>query len=134
MRFDLDKVFGVHEQGIQIRSRRAEILASNLANADTPNYKARDIDFKQALHQAQQGIEAPMKVSHPKHIQSGLSAAGGLSIDLLYRNPLQPSVDGNTVDTQEEKARFIQNAIRYQASLSFLTGKIKSIMSALKGE
>lgn len=134
MRFDLDKVFGVHEQGIRIRSRRAEILASNLANADTPNYKARDIDFRQALNQAQQNTSADrMKVSHPKHIQRGLSA-GGLTTDLLYRNPLQPSVDGNTVDTQQEKAQFVQNAMQYQASLRFLTGKIKAIKSAIKGE
>ena len=134
MRFDLDKVFGVHEQGILIRSRRAELLASNLANADTPNYKARDIDFKQALQQAEAGTAvAPMKQTNAKHLQAD-GFTDGTSSELLYRNPLQPSVDGNTVDSQQEKAQFIQNAMQYQASLNFLSGKIKNLMSALRGE
>jgi flagellar basal-body rod protein FlgB len=134
MRFDLDKVFGVHEQGVRIRERRAELLASNLANADTPNYKARDIDFKQVLQQAEAGSSTTqMKSTNAKHLQAdGFTA--GMSTELLYRNPLQPSVDGNTVDSQQEKAQFTQNAMQYQASLSFLSGKIKSLMSALKGE
>lgn len=132
MRFDLDAVFGVHEQGIRIRSKRAEILAGNLANADTPNYQARDIDFKQALQDAQAGSEPRhMKITSKKHIQTDGS---GMSTEFVYRNPLQPSVDGNTVDTQMEKAQFIENAMQYQASLSFLTGKIKSLMSAIRGE
>ena len=134
MRFDLDKVFGVHEQGVRIRERRAELLASNLANADTPNYKARDIDFKQALQQAEAGSNpARMKSTHAKHLQAD-SFAVGMNAELLYRNPLQPSVDGNTVDSQQEKAQFIQNAMQYQSSLSFLSGKIKTLKTALKGE
>jgi flagellar basal-body rod protein FlgB len=134
MRFDLDKVFGVHEQGVRIRERRAELLASNLANADTPNYKARDIDFKQVLQQAETGTNTSrMKSTHVKHLQAD-GFATGMNAELQYRNPLQPSVDGNTVDSQQEKAQFIQNAMQYQASLSFLSGKIKSLMSALKGE
>lgn len=134
MRFDLDKVFGVHEQGVRVRERRAELLASNLANADTPNYKARDIDFKQVLQQAEAGSAATnMKVTQTKHLQADGFAAG-MNAELLYRNPLQPSVDGNTVDSQQEKAQFIQNAMQYQASLSFLSGKIKNLMTALKGE
>jgi flagellar basal-body rod protein FlgB len=134
MRFDLDKVFGVHEQGVRIRERRAELLASNLANADTPNYKARDIDFKQVLQQAEAGANTtPMKSTHAKHMHADGFAAG-MSAELMYRNPLQPSVDGNTVDSQQEKAQFIQNAVQYQTSLSFLSGKIKSLMSAIKGE
>lgn len=142
MRFDLDKVFGVHEQAVRIRSKRAEILASNLANADTPNYKARDIDFKQILQQAttdvttdvtNEATPGQMKTTHTKHLQADGFAAG-LSSEMLYRNPMQPTVDGNTVDSQQEKAQFIQNAIQYQTSLSFLSGKIKSLMSAIKGE
>ena len=134
MRFDLDNVFGVHEQGVRIRERRAELLASNLANADTPNYKARDIDFKQALAQAEAGTNpARMKNTHAKHLQTD-GTATGMNTELMYRNPLQPSVDGNTVDSQQEKAQFIQNAMQYQASLSFLSGKIKTLKSALKGE
>lgn len=133
MRFDLDSVFGIHEQGVVIRSKRAEILAGNLANADTPNYKARDIDFKQVLRQAQNDSgPRQMKVTNSKHIQADTSA--GMTSELLYRNPLQPSVDGNTVDTQVEKAQFMENAMQYQASLSFLSGRIKSLISAIRGE
>jgi len=133
MRFDLDSVFGVHEQSVLVRSKRAEILAGNLANADTPNYKARDVDFKQLLQQAQVGADPrQMTVTNSKHIQADSSA--GMTSDLLYRNPLQPSVDGNTVDTQLEKAQFVENAMQYQVSLSFLSGKIKSLMSAIRGE
>ena len=134
MRFDLDKVFGVHEQGVLIRARRAELLASNLANADTPNFKARDIDFKQVLQQVETGSNtAHMRSTHAKHLQAD-GFGGSMNAELLYRNPTQPSVDGNTVDSQQEKSQFIQNAMQYQASLSFLSGKIKSLMSALKGE
>lgn len=134
MRFDLDKVFGIHQQGVRLRAQRAELLASNLANADTPNYKARDIDFKQVLQQTESAASAAnMKTTSSKHLQSN-GFANGMNAELQYRNPLQPSVDGNTVDTQHEKAQFIQNAVQYQVSLSFLSGKIKSLMTALKGE
>jgi flagellar basal-body rod protein FlgB len=133
MRFDLDSIFGIHEQGVLIRSKRAEILAGNLVNADTPNFKARDIDFKQVLQEAQAGSDMQrMKVTNPKHMQT--SGPEGFATDLLYRNSLQPSVDGNTVDSQVEKAQFIENAMQYQASLSFLSGKIKSLISAIRGE
>ena len=74
-----------------------------------------------------------MKNTNAKHLQAD-GFAGGMSTELMYRNPLQPSVDGNTVDSQQEKAQFIQNAVQYQVSLSFLSGKIKSLMTALKGE
>jgi flagellar basal-body rod protein FlgB len=110
-----------------VRSRRAEILASNIANADTPNYKARDIDFREILKAAQQDSANPLQVSNHKPLNA-------MAFELKYRQPLQPSLDGNTVDTQVEKAEFTENALQYQASLSFLTGKIKSIMRALKGE
>jgi flagellar basal-body rod protein FlgB len=134
MRFDLDKVFGIHQQGVRLRAQRAELLASNLANADTPNYKARDIDFKQVLQQTESASSAAnMKTTNAKHLQDN-GFASGMNAELMYRNPLQPSVDGNTVDTQHEKSQFIQNAVQYQVSLSFLSGKIKSLMTALKGE
>jgi len=134
MRFDLDNVFGIHEQAVRVRERRAELLASNLANADTPNYKARDVDFKQLLQEAKAGDQSSgMKTTNVKH-QQAEGFAAGMNAELLYRNPLQPSVDGNTVDSQVEKSQFIQNAMQYQASLSFLSGKIKSLKTALKGE
>ncbi len=134
MRFDLDKAFGLHQYGMLVRSKRAELLANNIANADTPNFKARDIDFKQAMKQALEpnGV-ARMKTTNPKHISSGV-AVGDFSAELLYRNPLQPSIDGNTVDSQLEKSEFSQNAIQYQASVKFVTGRIKSLLTAIKGE
>ena len=135
MRFDLDKTFGIHQDAVQLRSRRAELLAGNLANADTPNYKARDIDFKAALQQAQQGTSSADRLwaTNPRHIQPG-EQVGNNSTEVMYRIPMQASVDGNTVDSQMEKTAFTQNAIEYQASLQFLSGKIKSLKTALKGE
>jgi len=138
MRFDIDKIFGIHQQAVLIRSKRAEVLAGNLANADTPNFKARDIDFKTALSQSMQTTSASrLTLTNSKHMSGmkSLSSQGnGLGMDLLYRNPMQPSIDGNTVDTQVEKAQFATNALQYQTSLQFMTGSIKSIISAIRGE
>lgn len=129
MPFNFDRVFGVHAQALQLRAQRAEMLASNLANADTPGYKARDIDFSSALEQAQAGTE--LQATRPGHI-SRIHTAG--RAETLYRVPSQPSLDGNTVDTQVEQSRFAENAMRYQATLRFLNGKIDGIQKALKGE
>ena len=135
MRFDLDKAFGIHPSGMLLRSKRAELLANNIANADTPNFKARDIDFKKAMQQALEpnGV-GQLKTTHSKHIKTGGIEMGNLSTELLYRNPLQPSIDGNTMDSHLEKSEFTQNAIQYQASVNFVTGKIKSLLTAIKGE
>jgi len=136
MRFDIDNLFGIHQQSILIRSKRAEILAGNLANADTPNYKARDIDFKAALSQSMNASSATrMTLTNPKHISNrDTLTSGGVGMELQYRTPFQPSIDGNTVDAQREKAQFATNSMQYQARLQFLTGRIKSIMSAIRGE
>ncbi|MDH5324963.1 MAG: flagellar basal body rod protein FlgB [Gammaproteobacteria bacterium] len=133
MRFDIDSYLGVHATAVTTRSKRAEILANNLANADTPGFKARDFDFKQAMQQAMTdtGISSGMKTTHAKHIRTSDSINGA---ELMYRSPMQPSVDGNTVDSQVEKSQFLQNALQYQASLMFLSGKIKTLKTALKGE
>lgn len=114
-----------------MRSYRAELLASNMANADTPGYKARDIDFKQALGAAT--LQPPrMKTTHQNHISS---ATSGLSpAHLRYRIPTQPSLDGNTVDMQVEKSAFAANALEYEASLGFLNGKIKGLKKAIRGD
>lgn len=133
MRFDLDKAMGIHEQALYVRARRGGIIASNLANADTPNYKARDVDFRQVLRQvAGADSSERLKTTHSGHIQPG--GAGAQDAELLYRQPHQPSIDGNTVDAQMEKARFTENAVQYQTSLQFLTGRIKGLKSAIKGE
>lgn len=135
MGFSIDQVFGIHADALLLRAKRAEILASNLANADTPNYKARDIDFKALLRQAVDGGSAggalPLAVTHADDIRGPSAGLGALQ--LLYRVPLQPALDGNTVNAQVEEAAFAENAVKYEASLTFLTGRIRGIMTALKG-
>ncbi len=135
MGFSIDQVFGIHADALLLRAKRAEILASNLANADTPNYKARDIDFKALLRQAVDGGSAtgalPLAVTHADDIRGPSAGLGALQ--LLYRVPLQPALDGNTVNAQVEEAAFAENAVKYEASLTFLNGRIRGIMTALKG-
>lgn len=152
MSISFDSALGVHEKALAIYSRRAELLASNLANADTPGYKARDIDFKAALQNSLQ-LSASSSTGHPysrtanlagqlettrsNHIQTAGADRVSISdaaIEIQYRQPDHASLDGNTVDSQAEKSRFAENALRYQASLSFLDGKFKGMMAALKGE
>jgi flagellar basal-body rod protein FlgB len=111
MPMPLDSYLGVHPQALKLSAQRSEVLAANMANADTPNYKARDVDFKTALAASANG------------------STGG-----LYRVPLAPSLDGNTVDVHVEQANFAQNAIRYQSSLAFLSGKFRSLVTAITGQ
>jgi flagellar basal-body rod protein FlgB len=133
MRFNLDKAMGVHEQALYVRAQRVGVIASNLANADTPNYKARDIDFRQAMKQAKSGgRSSAMAVTHKGHIQAG-GGKGVAGSELLYRTPHQPSLDGNTVDAQQEKARYTENAMQYQTSLQFLTSRFQGLTKAIKG-
>ncbi len=127
----LDNAFGIHERALKMRSYRAELLASNMANADTPGFKARDIDFKQALN-AETLKQTGLRTTHKNHIST---ASSGLSpAHLRYRIPSQPSLDGNTVDMQHEKSAFAANALEYQASLGFLNGKISGLKRAIRGE
>jgi len=125
-----DQVFGIHEQALKLRARRAEVLAGNIANVDTPGYKARDFDFHAML---QQEIGSPQRVrtTHPRHIQMDTGVVPPSQMG--YRVPSQPSLDGNTVDSQLEHSAFAANALEYQASLRFVSGKIKSLMTAIKG-
>lgn len=133
MPITLDGALGVHEQALGLYARRAEVLATNLANADTPRYHARDIDFKAALASAQASgsNRLPLVATDAKHLGPG---AGSSDFTLLYRTPHQAALDGNTVDTQVEQAEFAQNALRYSASLTFLSGKIRGLMTAIKGD
>ncbi len=137
MPISLDNVFGVHEAALKLRAQRTEILASNLANADTPNYKAKDIDFQQAMKQATAGGNAAsssgLKTTHKGHISSS-SSANGLEDYIKFRMPTQPALDGNTVETHVEQAAFAKSAVEYQATLRFFEGKSKTIINALKGE
>lgn len=122
---------GIHEQAMQLRVKRAEVLGNNLANADTPNYKARDIDFKTLLKNQDSMMKRPnMRATHSRHIAPSRMIN---NIDLQYRVPLQPSLDGNTVDEQSELSRFTKNSLDFQATFKFLNSKFKGMKKALKG-
>jgi flagellar basal-body rod protein FlgB len=131
MPISFDSALGIHQKALALRSQRAEILASNIANADTPGYKARDIDFKSTLANIETRSNGGLTRTNPKHIQ--ISTADN-NAEVLYRTPNQSSLDGNTVDGLLEKSAFAENALRYQASLTFLGGKFKGLMAAIKGE
>lgn len=124
----MDSILGVHEAALLFRARRMEVLATNLANADTPNYKARDAEFKDVLAST---MRAPrLAVTHERHIDA---SAGRPPLELKYRIPHQPSLDGNTVEADLELARYAENAVAYQASLLFANGKIATLRTALSG-
>ena len=125
-----DPLFGIHAHALQIQQRRMTLLAGNIANADTPGFQARDLDFKAALEQAISG-QGPLQTSNANHLDgTGTTADAALQ----YRVPLQPAVDSNTVDVQTEQAAFMDSALRYQASLSFLDGKLRGLLTAITGE
>lgn len=123
MAISLDKALGFHPAALLLREKRASLLASNIANADTPGYKAQDIDFKQAL-------EVMMGSNNSEQSTSSLTQ------DFVkYRIPLQPDTgDGNSVDMQHEKMAYAQNSLDYQLSLSIIDGRIKGMIRALRGE
>lgn len=131
MSISFKAALGVHDQALLLRSRRAEILAANIAHSDTPNYKARDLDFRVALAGSSAQAASSLRTTHATHIQTGSGSVGG---DPLYRVPNHASLDGNTVETRVEHAKFSENALRYQATLSFLGGKFKTLSRAIKGE
>lgn len=126
----LDDVFGIHEEALRLRARRSEVLAANLANADTPGYQARDFDFKAMLSREMQPA-VRLAATRSGHVQADNGVVA--STRMGYRIPQQPSLDGNTVEVEREQAEFSANAMRYQASLRFLDGRIKSLMLAIKG-
>lgn len=130
MPLSIDSALGNHATALELRARRAELLASNLANMDTPNYKARDFNFRAAMTQALQGQDV-LATTDPKHIEP--NGAPGTP-ELLYRIPSQPSLDGNTVDPNMERAAFAENAVQYRATLTFLTDRIRTLMTAIRGQ
>ena len=113
-----ESLFGIHGTALTLRSQRLSLLASNIANVATPGYRARDIDFDRAMALASRG-------------QSAENAAEGA---VAYRVPINPSVDGNTVELSTEQTLFAENAVQYRTTLSFLEGRISTIRRALKGE
>jgi flagellar basal-body rod protein FlgB len=134
MPLNLDAYLGVHADALKVRGQRTELLARNLANADTPGYKAQDIDFRAALAAAR-GAEKPvaMRATDNQHLATA-SGADDAPASLKYRTPLAPSLDGNTVDVQMEQAAFAENAVRFQATLSFLSARFRGLMTAITGQ
>lgn len=131
----LDDALRFHETALNLRAQRQQLLASNIANADTPNYKARDIDFNQALQGAlTRGGQAPSELAKtaPAHLaaNAGNSVAGA---PLLYRTPQQGNVDGNTVDMDVERNQFADNGLRYEAGITLIGAQIKSLLAAIQG-
>lgn len=126
----IDKALGIHTQALALREKRSEVLASNLVNADTPGYKARDLDFSSLL---KQNMPSELNLERPKagHIASSEYLLGAR---LMYRNPNQVSLDGNTVEAQVEQAKFAENAVQYQASLSFINNNLAGLITAIRGE
>ena len=133
MSISFEKALGIHDSALILRSQRASVLANNLANADTPNFKARDIDFQQLLKDRMrlQADTIAMVATHARHQPGALQADDS---QLLYRTPQQASVDGNTVEEQVEHAEFMQNTLAYQASFEFLNSTFKGLKTAIRGE
>jgi flagellar basal-body rod protein FlgB len=137
MPLNLDTYLGVHATALQLRSQRTEVLAANLANVDTPNYRARDLDFKSALAAASTSSSATATVglatTSSGHI-AGATLNGSPAPELKYRVPLAPAIDGNTVDAQLEQAAFAENTVRYQATLTFVSSKLRGLLTAITGQ
>ncbi len=113
-----EQIFGIHAAALELRSQRMGLLASNIANAATPGYKARDIDFAAALNDR----------------LGGMGADASAAANTLYRQSVMPALDGNTVELGNEQVAFTENAVAYSATLSFVQGKVNTITRALKGE
>jgi len=135
MSINFNSALGPAPQALELLGKRTAVLANNIANADTPNYKARELPFHALLNDAigdkAQRTER-MAITNAHHIEA--TATQSIDGDLQYRVPLMPALDGNTVDIHVEQAAFAENAVQFQASLRFLDGRFKSLISAIRGE
>jgi len=135
MSISFDKALGIHEKALNFRAQRAEVLANNISNADTPNFKARDLSFSSVLaaeSEKTQNGHFVLNKTNSRHIEAeGMSNDDGT---LMYRTPSQPSLDQNTVDSQVEQASYTENAMGFQASFTLLNSKFKGLVAALRGE
>lgn len=133
----LDETLRFNELALSLRAQRQQLLASNIANADTPNYKARDVDFGKALQGALARNGAPAQGELMKTAASHLSVQGQPTIGGMtsqYRTTVQGSVDGNTVDMDVERNQFTDNAVRYEAGLTMISHQIKNLLTAIQGQ
>jgi len=126
----LDGALGIHGQALSVRTKRLELLAQNLANADTPNFKARDIDFRQVLAEANNQTTA-MTATRDAHYELGET---GNPDGILFRVPFNTAVDGNTVESSIEQAQYGKAAAQYQTTLNFLESRIAGVRKALRGD
>ena len=135
MSISFEKALGIHQQALSFRAQRGEVLANNIANADTPNYKARDLDFASVLAQqtekAAHGSFQATRTSERHIAAEGFAMGEG---ELKYRIPFQASIDQNTVDPQLEQSSYTENAMQFQASFTLLNSKFKGLIGALRGE
>lgn len=124
----------VHQKALNVSAYRQQLLASNIANADTPHYKARDIEFKSALQNALGNRGAPMALAQtsPRHLQP--AGAGPFAGSVRYRTEQQSSVDGNTVNLDTERSGFAENAVQYEANLTFINGYLRTLRTAITGQ
>ena len=134
----IDQYLSFNETALSLRAQRQELLASNIANADTPNYKARDIDFTSALQNAlaSKGAGSPLATTAAKHLPRGAATGDMLAngTPVLYRGEVQGSVDGNTVDMDVERNQFADNALRYEAGITMINHQIKGLLAAIQGQ
>ena len=125
-------------QALQLRAERQRLVASNIANADTPGYVARDMDFAKTLRAVTDSPGRPTTIAlaHAAHIGSGAArlSGGRVGSELLYATPAQTNLDRNTVDMDRERASFADNAIKYEATLRFITGNVRTTLSAITGQ
>jgi len=140
----LDAALSFHQNALRVRGQRQELIASNIANADTPNYKARDLDFSAAMKSAVAGVSqdaaraaqtlSKTSAQHLNGTPGSTQTSSGAPGEPLFRPIIQGSVDGNTVDMDVERNQFADNAIRYEASLIMINGQIKSMIAAIQGQ
>ncbi|HEU4457980.1 MAG TPA: flagellar basal body rod protein FlgB [Methylibium sp.] len=132
----LTQTLDFHGQALVLRSQRQQVIASNIANADTPNYQARDMDFAAALREASGAGNPAASLSATKagHLSTGGAAAGATQAGLKYATPAQTNLDRNTVDMDRERAAFADNAVQYEATLRFINGNVKTMLSAITGQ
>ena len=130
MAISFDNYLGLHQQALEFRSQKAEIIAGNLANIDTPGYTAKDLDFSQALEQARYQQNFRLQGSGEG---DAISVQAGVSASIVERSEVQPSADGNTVELGREQAEWAENRQRWQASFTFLNMKMKGLEQAING-
>jgi len=131
MPIGFDSAIGVQQEALRVYQRRHQVLASNLANTDTPGYKAKDLDFRAALNNAGGMQASGLRTTHGRHMGAGGEQPGG---EAMYRVPNQPSLDGNTVDPDLEMSAWAENVLRYQSALQFTSGRISSLKGAITGQ